>query len=82
MMTSDTASKRQDELVEKEGGSEEEAPGMGGVRCGAQEVGGPPEGLRVRTLQRETRGVHAIAPDAHVGALHEERRFILKVEYK
>lgn len=48
-MTSDTASKRQDELVEKEVDSEEEAPGMGGVRCGAQEVGGPPEGLRVRT---------------------------------
>lgn len=51
-MTSTTASKRPDELVEKEGGSEEEAPGMGGIRCGAQQVGGPPEGLRVRTLQR------------------------------
>lgn len=73
-MTSDTASKGQDGLVEKEGGSEEEAPGMGGVRCGAQEVGGPPEGPRVTMLQRETRGVHSIAPDAHVGEQQEARR--------
>lgn len=73
-MTSDTASKRQDELAEEERGSGEEAPGVGGVRCGAQEVGGLPEGLRVRTLQRETRAVHAaIAPDAHVGAQHDAR---------
>lgn len=35
-MTSDTASKRQDELVEKEGASEEEAPGIGGVRYEAR----------------------------------------------
>lgn len=73
-MTSDTASKRQDELLEKERGSEEDAPEMEGARFGAQEVGGPPEGLRVRTLPRKTRGVHAIAPDAHVGAQHEARR--------
>lgn len=66
-MTSDTASKRQDELVEKEVDSEEEAPGMGGgVRCGAQEVGGPPEGLRVRTERfRRKRAVSTPSRSTH-----------------
>lgn len=58
----------------KEGVVRKKHLGWKGVRCGAREVGGPPKGLRVRPLEGETRGVHTIAPDAHVGEQHEARR--------